>query len=101
MIEVSEYKMRPGEYIEEKDVDALAEEYLDPNPIISDYRWEVIDNGSNKNTFGFGVDFMDPKEGLEKYDVETFDEALKRVNEFLEAVTGRDAELRKKDMKQG
>lgn len=100
MIEVSEYKMRPGEYIEDTDFEALSEEYLEPNPIILDWRCEVIDNGKNKNTFGFGVEFMNPKEGLEQYDVDTFDDALKRVNEFLEAVTGRDAVLRKKDMKQ-
>lgn len=100
MIEVSEYKMRPGEYIEDRDVEGLAEEYLEPNPIILDWRCTIIDNGDTKNTFGFGVEFMNPKEGLQQYDIETFDDALKRVNEFLEAVTSRDAELRKKDMNQ-
>lgn len=100
MVEIIEYDMRPGEYIEDRDIGALAEEHLDPNPIIEDYEWKVIDNGSRKDTLGFGVDFMNPKEGLEQYDVDTFDDALKRVNDFLKAVTGRRAELRKNDMKQ-
>jgi len=99
MVEISEYKMKPGEYIEDVNIEKKAEEHLTDNPIILEFEYMVIDNGSKKDTLGFGVEFMDPKEGLEKYDVDVFDDALKQVNNFLEAVTGRDAELRSEDLK--
>lgn len=99
MTDLPEYQMRPGEYVEDKDVPALEEEHLQGNPIILDYEWTIIDNGSRKSTFGFDVDFMDPREGMEEYDTETYDDALSRVNSFLEAVTGRTAKQRKEDMK--
>lgn len=91
--------MRQGEYLEDKDVSALAAEYLEGTPVILNYDWEVIDNGSRKNTLGFDVDFMDPKAGVEEHGADAFDDALSRVNQFLEAVTGRTARQRKKDMK--
>lgn len=101
MSDLTEYKMRPGEYVEDKDIPALAEEHLDETPVIIDYEWTIIDNGSRKSTFGFEVDFIDPKEGLDKYETETFDEALSNVNSFLKAVTGRTSKQRKQDLKDG
>lgn len=98
MPELSEYKMKPGTYIENKDLPVLAEKHLEGNPLIIDYEYTVIDNGSRKDTLGFDVKFMDAHKGIKKYDSETFDDALTRVNNFLKAVTGRRAELRKNDL---
>lgn len=99
MSDLSEYKMKPGHYIENKDLPALAEEHLEGNPLILNYEYEVIDNGSRKDTLGFEIEFMDARKGIKKYDSETFDDALSRVNSFLKGATGRRPELRKKDMK--
>lgn len=99
MSELTEYKMRPGEYVEDKDITSLAKAHLEENPVIVDYEWGIIDNGSRKSTFGFEVEFIDPKEGLDKYDTETFDDALSQVNAFLKEVTGRTAKQRKEDLK--
>jgi len=98
MVETSEYKMRPGEYVEDKNIESLAEKHLEGNPIINDYEWRVIDNGDKKNTFGFGIEYVDPTEALEEHDTEVFDDAISRTNDFVEAVTGRDAKMRADDM---
>jgi hypothetical protein len=116
---MKEYKMRRGEYLEERvpDVQALLEEYFGPVTGTEEYEGNelyVIDEPSNpvfEKVVGgamtysgkkdkLAVDFVeaDPTE-LSPDELEAAAGAVALKNDFLEEVTGRDAKARRDSMK--
>ncbi len=115
-----EYKMRRGEYIDERvpDLEGLIEDYFGPvtgtetyngsklnavddptNPAFARVIAGAVEYDSKKDTLAVHFEERDPQELIETGDVERAQEAVDLKNDFLEEVTGRDAEARRDSMK--
>lgn len=115
-----EYKMGRGEYLEDRvpDLKALVEEYFGPvtrmetyngvechvvgdpdNPAFTRVLAGVADYGSKKDRLAVHFEERDAAELLQRGETEAAAEAVDLKNDFLETVTGRDAESRRKSMK--
>lgn len=93
------YKMRPGEYIEDVDLDEKVEEYIEGHDAIQEYEVRVFETeGSRKNKLFFDVNILDPEELLDLDPTEAMN-TIRDINEFLTEVTKRDTELRREDLK--
>ncbi len=112
--------MRRGEYIDERvpDLDGLIEEYFGPitgtetyngselsavddptNPAFARVIAGAIEYDHKKDTLAVHFEERSPQELIETGDVERAQEAVDLKNDFLEEVTGRDAEARRDSMK--
>ena len=115
-----EYKMGRGEYLEDRvpDLEALVEEYFGPitdtetrdgveyyvvgtpdNPAFERVLVGAVEYGSKKDRLAVHFDERAAAELLERGETEAAAEAVDLKNDFLETVTGRDAESRRKSMK--
>lgn len=115
-----EYKMRRGEYLDERvpDLEGLIEEYFGPitgsethdgvelnvvgepsNPTFDRVLAGEAEYASKKNTLIVHFEERDPAELIASGDVDAAEEAVELKNDFLETVTGRDAEARRDSMK--
>lgn len=95
------YQMRPGEYVEEQNVEELAKEYFEEDPIIDNYEARVYETeGDKKNHLYFRYDFIDLEIIVEEYDPEDHEKTNDNINRFLEEVTGRTAKNRRDDLKE-
>lgn len=93
------YQMRPGEYIEDKDIEAIAENYFGDDPIIDTYEVGVYETeGSKKNHLYFRYDLIEFARIRDEFDPEDHQETIDNVNKFLEEVTGRTAKHRRDDI---
>ena len=112
--------MRRGEHLHDRvpDLKAKIEEYFGPVEGTEDYKGNDLyvvedpDNASFERIIAGAVEYSgkkdklavhfeerSPAELIETGDVDAAEEALSLKNEFLEEVTGRDAESRRKSMK--
>lgn len=95
------YQMYPGEYIEERNIEEIAEKYLENDPIVKKYITRVYETeGSKKNHLYFDYELIDRKKIIQNYSPDQHKETIENINSFLEEVTGRGSELRKKDLKE-
>lgn len=94
------YQMRPGEYVEDKNVEERAEEYFEDDPIIDSYEARIYETeGDKKNHLYFEYKLIDVETIVEEYDPEDHQETNDNINRFLEEVTGRTAKNRRDDLK--
>lgn len=92
--ENSIFQMKPGEYVEDKDINKLANDLLD-SPIITSYEVGVYETqGSKKNHLYFTYESMDIDEIQQKHSVEEAQKMISSINKFIEEITGRDVKLR-------
>jgi hypothetical protein len=100
-MEIQVFKMRPGEYVEDVDLEAALDDHFDSsNPVLDAVHASVHEtDGDAKNRLAFGIQTIDPAEAIEQELFEEMEAVVEAKNAFLEAVTGRDASLRKEDMK--
>lgn len=115
-----EYKLRRGEYLEDRvpDLKSLVESYFGPvtgeethdgiecyvvgepdNPAFERVLAGVAEYANKKNRLAVHFEERDAAVLLEEGVVEAAEEAVSLKNEFLEEATGRDAESRRKSMK--
>jgi hypothetical protein len=115
-----EYKMRRGEYLEDRvpDMEAFIEEYFgaptattededtelhvveDPdNPVFERVVAGTVEYASKKDTLTLHIDERPAEEVIAEGHVEAAEEAVSLKNDFLETATGRDAKARRDSMK--
>jgi len=115
-----EYKMRRGEYLEERieDMEATIEEYFGPvtatesykdselfvveepdNPVFSRITAGTVEYGSKKNKLAVEFEERPAEEVIEEGHFDAAEEAVSLKNDFLEEATGRDAKSRRESMK--
>jgi hypothetical protein len=117
---MEEYKMRRGEYLEERvpDLEAKIEDYFGPitdtyeykgsdlyivgepdNPVFSKIVAGTVEYDGKKNKLG--VDFQERglQELMEMGEVDAAEDANRAKNDFLEECTARDAKARRESMK--
>jgi hypothetical protein len=115
-----EYKMRRGEYLDDRieDMEATIEEYFGPISGTEEYRdgelyiVEDPDNAvfqrvtvgpveysSKKSKIALDIEERPAEEVIASGDVEAAEEAVNLKNDFLEEATGRDAKARRESMK--
>lgn len=115
-----EYKMGRGEYLDERvpDLEALVAEYFGPvtgtetqdgieyyvvsepdNPAFKRVLAGVAEYGNKKNRLAVHFEEREAAVLLDRGETEAAAEAVDLKNDFLEEVTGRDAESRRKSMK--
>ncbi|PSP74842.1 hypothetical protein BRC81_16815 [Halobacteriales archaeon QS_1_68_20] len=116
---MKEYKMRRGEYLDERvpDVEATVEEYFgsitstedykgsdlyvvgDPdNPVFERIIVGAVEYDGKKDKLGVEFEERDPTE-LGPEELEAAEEAVDMKNDFLLEATGRDAKARRDSMK--
>jgi hypothetical protein len=115
-----EYKMRRGEYLEERipDMEATVEEYFgaitdteehngsdlyvvdDPdNAVFDRVVVGTVEFGSKKDKLALHIDERPIEDVIAEGNVDAADEAVAKKNDFLEKATGRDAKARRDSMK--
>jgi len=115
-----EYKMRRGEYLEDRveDLEGLIEDYFGPITSADDYKsgeLQVVENpdnpvfdrvtvgeveyGSKKNKVALDIEERPAEEVVAEGNADAAEEAVTLKNDFLEEVTGRDAKARRDSMK--
>jgi hypothetical protein len=115
-----EYKMRRGEYLEDRieDMTATVEEYFGPisdtetykdsdlyvieepdNAVFSRVTVGTVEYGSKKDRLALNIEERPAEEVIEEGNFEAAEEAVSIKNEFLEMATGRDAKARRDSMK--
>jgi hypothetical protein len=115
-----EYKMRRGEYLEERveDVEAFIEEYFGPvtateeyedtellvvedpdNPVFDRVVAGTVEYGSKKDKLALDIVERPAEDVIAEGHVEAAEEAVALKNNFLEEATGRDAKARRESMK--
>lgn len=115
-----EYKMRRGEYLEERieDMEATIEEYFGPisgtepygdgelyiieqpdNPVFSKVTVGTVEYGSKKDKLALDIEERPAEEVIADGHVEAAEEAVAIKNDFLKEATGRDAKARRESMK--
>ena len=115
-----EYKMRRGEYLEDRveDMEAKIEEFFGPitdtetykgndlyvvedpdNAVFSRVTAGTVAYGSKKDKLALDIEERPAEEVIAEGDVEAAEEAVNLKNDFLEESTGRDAKARRDSMK--
>ncbi|MXR51844.1 hypothetical protein GRX03_09525 [Halovenus sp. WSH3] len=115
-----EYKMRRGEYLEERveDMEAKIEEFFGPitdtetykdselyvvedpdNPVFSKVTAGTVEYSSKKDKLALDIEERPAEEVIAEGHVEAAEEAVALKNDFLEESTGRDAKARRDSMK--
>lgn len=115
-----EYKMRRGEYLEERipDMEATVEGYFgsitgtepyddtelfiiaDPdNPVFERVTVGTVPYDGKKDKLALDIEERPAEEVIAEGDVEAAEEAVSLKNDFLEEATGRDAKARRDSMK--
>jgi len=115
-----EYKMRRGEYLDDRieDMEATIEDYFGPISGTEEYKsgeLYVVEEPSNavfkrvtvgtveysgkKNKVALDIEERPAEEVIASGDVEAAEEAVSLKNDFLEEATGRDAKARRDSMK--
>ncbi len=115
-----EYKMRRGEYLDDRieDMEAKVEDYFGPitstetykdselyvieepdNPVFSKITVGAVEYGSKKNKLALEMEERPAEEVIEEGHFEAAEEAVSLKNNFLEEATGRDAKARRDSMK--
>lgn len=115
-----EYKMRRGEYLEERipDMEATIEEYFGPiegtepyddtelfvvedpdNPVFERITVGTVPYGSKKDKLALDIEERPAEEVIAEGHVEAAEDAVNVKNDFLEMATGRDAKSRRDSMK--
>jgi hypothetical protein len=115
-----EYKMRRGEYLEERveDMEEFIEEYFGPitdtepyngndlnvvedpdNPVFDRVTAGTVEYGSKKNKLALDIEERPAEKVIEEGHFDAAEEAVSLKNEFLESATGRDAKARRESMK--
>lgn len=115
-----EYKMRRGEYLEDRidDMESKIEEYFGPitdtetykgselyvveepdNPVFSRITGGTVEYGSKKNKLALELEERPAEEVIAEGHVDAAEEAVSLKNDFLEEATGRDAKARRDSMK--
>ena len=116
---MKEYKMRRGEYLEERipDLEGTVEEYFGPitgteefkgsdlfvveepsNPVFERIVAGAVEYSGKKDKLAVEFHERDPTE-LEPDELEAAGDAVSKKNDFLLEATGRDAKSRRKSMK--
>jgi len=116
---MKEYKMRRGEYLEERipDLESTVEEFFGPisgteeyngselfvvgdpsNPVFERVVVGAVSNEGKKDTLAVDFEERDPTT-LSPDELEAAGEAVAKKNEFLLEATGRNAKSRRKSMK--
>jgi hypothetical protein len=117
---MEEYKMRRGEYLEERvpDLEAKVEDYFGPitdtyeykgsdlyivgepdNPVFSKIVAGTVEYDGKKNKLGVDFQERDLQELMEMGEVDAAEDANRAKNDFLEECTARDAKARRESMK--
>lgn len=115
-----EYKMRRGEYLEDRveDMETFVEEYFGPitgtepysdtvlyvvedpdNPVFDKVTAGTVPYSGKKDTLALDIEERPAKEVIQEGNVEAAEEAVSIKNEFLLEATGRDAKSRRESMK--
>ena len=115
-----EYKMRRGEYLEDRieDMEATIEDYFGPisgteeykdgelyiiedpdNPVFSKVTVGTVEYGSKKDKLALDIEERPAEEVIAEGHVEAAEDAVAIKNDFLEEATGRDAKARRDSMK--
>ena len=115
-----EYKMRRGEYLNERidDMESFVEEYFGPvtatetyknselliveepdNPVFDRVTGGAVEYSSKKTRVVLDIEERPAEEVIAEGQFEAAEEAVNLKNEFLEAATGRDAKSRRESMK--
>lgn len=117
---MKEYKMRRGEHLEERvpDLKGTIEEYFgsvtgtreykgsdlfvvgEPdNPVFEEIIAGAVAYSGKKDKLAVHFEERDPVDLIESGDVDAAEDAVSLKNDFLESITGRDAEARRDSMK--
>lgn len=115
-----EYKMRRGEYLDDRveDMEAFIEEYFgsitateeykgndlhvveDPdNPVFDRVVAGTVEHGSKKDKLALDIEERPAEEVIAEGHVDAAEDAVTKKNDFLEEATGRDAKARRDSMK--
>lgn len=115
-----EYKMRRGEYLEERveDMEAFVAEHFGPvtgteeykgselfvveeptNPVFDRVTAGTVEYSGKKNKLGLDIEERPAEEVIAEGHFEAAEDAVNVKNEFLESATGRDAKARRDSMK--
>ncbi|MFB6074565.1 MAG: DUF5611 family protein [Haloarculaceae archaeon] len=115
-----EYKMRRGEYLEDRvpDMEAFIEEYFgeitgtepykdgelyvveEPdNPVFSRVVAGTVEYSGKKNKLALDIEERPAEEVIAEGHVDAAEDAVEAKNDFLEEATGRDAKSRRESMK--
>jgi len=115
-----EYKMRRGEYLDERveDMTTKVEEFFGPvrdtetykgsdllvvedpnNAVFSRVTVGTVEYSGKKNKLALDIEERPAEEVIAEGDVEAAEEAVSLKNDFLEESTGRDAKARRDSMK--
>ena len=115
-----EYKMRRGEYLDERveDMETKIEEFFGPitgteeyndtelyvveepdNPVFSRVTAGTVEYGSKKDKLALDIEERPAEEVIAEGHVDAAEEAVNLKNDFLEESTGRDAKARRDSMK--
>lgn len=115
-----EYKMRRGEYLEDRieDMETTVEEYFGPisgteaykdtelyiieepkNPVFSKVTVGTVEHSSKKDKLALHIEERPAEEVIEEGHFDAAEEAVAAKNNFLEEATGRDAKARRDSMK--
>ncbi|WP_135663646.1 DUF5611 family protein [Halorhabdus rudnickae] len=115
-----EYKMRRGEYLEERipDMEATVEDYFGPitgtepyehtelfiiedptNPVFKRVTVGTVPYDGKKDKLALDIEERPAEEVIAEGDVEAAEDAVSIKNDFLEEATGRDAKARRDSMK--
>jgi len=115
-----EYKMRRGEYLDDRveDMEAKVEDYFGPisdretykgsellvvgepeNPVFSRVTVGTVEYSGKKDKLALDIEERPAEEVIAEGHVEAAEEAVSIKNDFLEESTGRDAKARRDSMK--
>jgi hypothetical protein len=115
-----EYKMRRGEYLEERveDMEAYIEEYFGPitetepyndtelyvvedpdNAVFSRVTAGTVEYSGKKDKLALDIEERPAEEVIAEGNADAAEEAVSLKNNFLEEATGRDAKARRESMK--
>jgi hypothetical protein len=115
-----EYKMRRGEYLDDRveDMESFIEEHFGPitetesyndtelhvvgdpdNPVFERVTAGTVEYSGKKNKVALDIEERPAEEVIEEGHIDAAEDAVSAKNEFLEGATGRDAESRRKSMK--
>ena len=115
-----EYKMRRGEYLDDRieDIEATIQEYFGPisgteeykdgelyiveepdNAVLNRVTVGPVEYSSKKNKVALNIEERPAEEVIASGDAEAAEEAVNLKNDFLEEATGRDAKARRDSMK--
>lgn len=115
-----EYKMRRGEYLEDRveDMKAFIEKYFGPvsntdtykdgellvveepeNPVFERVTAGTVEYSGKKNKLALDIEERPAEEVIEEGHFDAAEEAVSIKNDFLEEATGRDAKARRESMK--